>query len=374
MRIRQYLFAGALGLSTIVGSPGDGRAQTPVASNGTEHAMAAPRVALLVTQPGAMHTSLYLAAPGDSKAPVPVATFTHLAGATARGVVVPGTETVIAAADTAETRDASFNASLFRVAPHAPPEVLCDRVVHASRPLVTADGRVFVARGMAGAEPTSARLEDMRVDALAIDEVDPSTGATRTVHSTSGYLTFLAGSYGGEILVYRVGPSGADIVAIEPDSTDVRTVVPSLPPFARDFSVDPVTGTLVWQGRHETDSHRWTIESADLVTGARSRLFESDSMNMVPYVLPGGTVLYSPEGRGGLSVLGGDRAAPLGEGADWVLAISEDQRVLGVLHTVQGALPVPFVIDVESGQTAIVRTPTGTRAAIAGFVSAGGAK
>lgn len=335
-----------------------------------------PHVALLVTKPGALHTSMYVATPGDSKPLAPVATFTHLPGGTARGAVLPGSSTVIATADTAETRDASFNASLFRVAPHEPPEVLCDGVVHASRPLVTADGRVFVARGTAGAEPKSSRLADMRVDALSIEEVDPWTGTLRTIHTMSGYLTFLAGSYGDEVLLYRISPSGADIVAIDPDTYAARTVVASLPPFARDFSVDPDTGTLVFQDRHETDTRTWTIESVDLVTGDRKRLRESASMNMVPRALRGGAVAWNPEGRGGLSILGEEKAGgPLGEGADWVLADSDDGRWLAALHTVQGALPVPFVIDSASGKASILRAPEGSRVAIAGFVPAeGGAK
>jgi hypothetical protein len=214
------------------------------------------------------------------------------------------------------------------------------------------------------------------VDTLTIDEVDPSTGMLRTVHTASGYLAFLAGSYGREVLVYRVFPGGADVVGVDIDTSEERKIVPSLPPFARDFSVDPATGTLVYQSRHETNSHVWTIDRVDLVTLARERLFWSSSMNLVPFALPGGAVFFNPDGRGGLTVLGGPSiGGPLGPGADWVLAVSEEGQSVAGLHTVQGKMPVPFLVDTASGQAAVLRAPEGARVAVAGFFPAeGGAK
>ena len=372
MRTRQLLFVSAVVLSAIAGSPGTGRSFPPAPSPDLT-ARGAPRVALLATMPGALHTSLYVVAPGEAAVSAPVATFTHLPGATVRAAVLPGTTTLVATADTAETRDLSYNASLFRVAPHTPPERLCDGVVHASRPLVTADGRVFVSRGTAGPEPASAKLADMRVDALSIEEVDPSTGMLRTVHTASGYMAFLAGSYGREILVYRVYPGGADVRGVDVDTGAERAIVPDLPPFARDFSVDVTTGTLVYQGRHETDPHVWVIESVDLVTLAHDRLLASASMNMVPHALPGGAVAYNPDGLGGLTILGGTAGGgPLGGGADWVLAASETGQWLSGLHTVQGRLPAPFVLDTASGKAAFLRAPPGARVAVAGFFAADG--
>src|SRR5438105_4631619 len=72
-----------------------------------------PTIALLATHPSATYTSLYLARAGERAPGVAVATFPHLPGALVRGVVLPGTASVLATADTLETRDASFNASLF---------------------------------------------------------------------------------------------------------------------------------------------------------------------------------------------------------------------------------------------------------------------
>ena len=212
----------------------------------------------------------------------------------------------------------------------------------------------------------------MRVDALTIDEVDPYTGMLRTVHAASGYLAFLAGSYGREVIVYRVFPGGADIVGVDIDTSEERAIVKSLPPFARDFSVDPTTGTLVYQGRHETDSRTWVIDRVDLLTLAHDRLVESGSMNMVPFAAPGGFVTYSPEGRGGLTILGEKAPNLFGEGADWVLAASEEGEYLTGLHTVPGKLSAPFVVDVATGDGVLLQAPSGARVAVAGFFPASG--
>jgi hypothetical protein len=336
---------------------------------GDPHAAAGPRVALLATAPNGAHTSLYVVRAGEA-APMlaPVATFTHLEGAAVRGAVLPGSDVVVAAADTAPTRDASFAASLFRVAPHAPPQVLCDRVVHASRPLVTAAGRVFVSRGVAG-PPLGG---SMRVDDLTIDEIDPATGAARTVHVFSGYLAFLAGARGAEIVVYRIGPGGADLAGVDADTDAVRVIAPLLP-FARDFSIDEAAGAVVFQERDEQDSRMWTVDRLDLATGARTRLHRSASMSLAPFAWPGGGVALSPNGRGGLSLLGAGRLdpAPLGEGVDMVRAASAGGAWVAALHTVAGRLPVPFAVDTRTGAAAALAAPPGVRVEIAGFVNGG---
>jgi len=342
-----------------------------LASGAAQNNTKGPTVALLATRPGALHTSLYLAPAGASESSAPVATFTHLAGAVVRGSVIPGTSIVLATADTKPTRDLSFNASLFRVAPHEPPEALCDGVVHASRPLVTRSGRAFISRGSPG--PTNAAAAEMRVDSLSIEEVDPATGSLRPIHTMSGYLAYLAGSIGSEIVLYRVGPAGADIAAVDADTGSVRSIIPSLPPFARDFSVDE--GALIFQSRHETDSRTWVVDRVDLTSGKKSRLFEGSSLNLAPHAWPGGAVAYNPDGRSGLALLGAGALkvrGPLGEGVDVVLAASHDRRWLAALHTVQGALPAPFAINTETGAALALHGPPGARIAIAGFVPAEG--
>jgi hypothetical protein len=348
-------------------------------TSGTTSALAAvapaphgPRVALLATFPGALHTSLYLVHAGETAPPAPVATFGHLPDATVRAALIPGTTTALVTADTTPTRDASFNASLFRLAPHTPPETLVDRVVHASRPLVTPAGRVFVARGVAGPELDG----KLRVDALTIDEIDISTGAARTVHAVQGHLTFLAGLAGHELVVYRVLPGHADIVAIDPDTGAVRPVLSTLPPFARDFSIDAAGARLVFQNRHEADSRTWVIDEVTLANGKTRRLYQSASMTMAPALLPGGGVLFNPDGAG-LHALDTEAPlrGPLGPGVDVHAGLSADGAHLLALHTVAGALPVPFVIETKSGAASVLPAPSGARIAIAGILPGeGGAR
>ncbi|MDI3291519.1 hypothetical protein [Polyangium sp. 15x6] len=328
-----------------------------------------PRVAVLATFPGAEHTSLYLVQAGGGADPAPVATFAHLPDAAVRAAVVPGTPYVLATADTTPSRDASFNASLFRLRPHAPPEALVDRVVHASRPLVTSAGRIFVSRGRAGTE-IEGRL---RVDPLTVDEVDLSTGKTRAVHAEHGHLLFLAGAAGKEIVLYRVLPHHADVVAVDPDTGAVRSIVKNLPPFARDFSIDAGGKKLVFQGRHETDSRTWVVDEIDLASGHARRLFSSPSMTLAPAVLPSGGVLYNPPGRG-LSTLDAEAriAGPLGPGVDLVAAATTDSRWIAALHTQPSSLAIPFLVDATTGVASALPAPRGSRVTIAGFYPANG--
>jgi len=338
------------------------------------HAAAAPEtlgpsVALVATLPGAELSSLYVVDAGRAAAPPPVATFAHAPDAVVRAALVPNTPFVLATADTEVSSDRSFDASLFRLEPHAPPIVLTDRVVHASRPLVTAAGRVFVSRG----KPGPALEGRMRVDALTIEEVDLETGKTRVVHAEDALLLFLAGSTEREILLYRVFPDKADVVAVDPDTFATRFILKSLPPFARDFSTDASGDKLVFQDRSETDARAWVVDEVEVATGKKSRLFSSASMTLAPAVLPNGGVLYNPPGRG-LETLDAEArvASPLGPGVDVVAASTGDAHFLAALHTQPSALPVPFVLDTQTGKVALLPAPRGTRIAIAGFSTQNG--
>jgi hypothetical protein len=326
-----------------------------------------PTVALFATNPSATYSSLYLVRAGDGAKGTPVATFPHREGAVVRGAVIPGTASVLATADTLETRDASFNASLFRIDPHAGSTLLCDRVVHGSRPLVTPAGRVFVARGVAGPDLGSA----MRVDDLTIDEIDAATGTTRTIHAYAGYLTFIAGEIGGKLLIYRVGPDGADLIRVDPDTSVVHVVLPALLPFARDFSVAPAQGSAVFQERDEQNSRLWVVDRVDLKSGARTRLATGSNPTLSPYVLADGRVLYNPDAQG-LTILGtAGTLAPLGPGVDVVQA--EQGGFIAALHTAPGQLPSAFALDVTSGVATRIATPSGARIVIAGFMPGGSA-
>lgn len=333
------------------------------------------QVVLLATRPGAAESTLHVAWIGGGKAGPALATLRHLPDAVVRARLLPDTSIVVATADTQPTRDASFNASLFRVAPGAEPRALCDRVVHASRPLVTAGGRVFVSRGVAGPEPPlDGGLLRLREDTLTIDEVDPDTGATRTVHTHTGYLVFLAGEHQGEIILYRVSPGVADIVAVDPDSGREHTIVPSLPPFARDFSIDAAAGALVFQGRHEADPATWVVDRIELATGKRARLAASAYNGLAPHVWPGGGVAYTPDRAKGLLLLGARAPVrgPLGPGVDAIQAVSQDGAWVAALHMNPSEFAVPFAIHAPSGAAFAIPAPSGARVAIAGVVAAQG--
>lgn len=328
------------------------------------------RAALLATHPGAELTSLFLVDVRGSADLVPVSTFGHLPDATVRAAIVPGKTDVLATADVTPTRDLSFNAALFHLRPHAPPVRLVDRVVHASTPLVTAQGRVFVSRGEPGKEIEG----QMRIDSLTIDEIDLVSGQSKTIHQMQGFLLFLVGSLGDQIIVYRVSPNHADLVAITPDTGKVRVIVQELPPYARDFSLDAQHHALVFQNRHENDSSTWTIERIDVRSGKTQRLYSSPSMTLAPFVLPHGGVLYNPPGQG-LTTLDApvSIASPLGAGVDVVQKATADGRYLCALHTQPSEFGVPFVMDTQSGATRVLPVPAKTRVSMAGFVEAGGA-
>ncbi|WP_434046981.1 MULTISPECIES: hypothetical protein [Sorangium] len=350
-----------------------GRLLVPAALAAPNPSAASRRVAILATYPGAAMTTLHIAALGGAKAGPALATLRHLSDAVVRAHVVPRTQIVLATADTSPSRDRSFNASLFRIEPQAAPVALCDGVVHASRPLVTADGRVFVSRGVAGPEPPpDGDLTRLRVDRLTIDEVDLATGATRAVHRHTGYLAFLAGAWGGELVVYRVAPGSADIVLVNPDTGATRVIAPSIPPFARDFSIDAAANALVYQGRHEVDPGAWVIDRLDLNTGKRTRLETSASNGLAPHAWPGGGLAYTPDRRTGLLLVGARAAlrGPLGAGVDAVQAVSPDAAWVAALHTSPSAFPVPFAIHAESGEVAAIPAPSGARIAVAGFTAA----
>ncbi len=332
---------------------------------------AVPRAALLATHPGAELTSLFFVDTRGNTNLAPVATFGHLPDATVRAMVIAGKSEVVATADTTPTQDASFNASLFYLRAYTPPERLVDRVVHASTPLVTSSGRVFVSRG----EPGKSVDGQMRVDALTIDEIDLATGKSRITYQTNGYLLFLAGVLGDEIVLYRIVPGQADIIAVDSTTGKERFIQKNLPPFARDFSVDPSSQTLVFQNRHETDSSTWVVDRVDIKTGKSQRLFAGPSMTLAPFAVPQGGVLYNPPGHG-LSALDGRLAisGPLGAGVDVVAAITADGRYLAALHTLPSAFAVPFVVDTQSGTSRVLPAPANTRVVLAGFVVERGAQ
>jgi hypothetical protein len=293
---------------------------------------AAPQVALLSTAPEGEVTELRFQPLGDPRLAVPVAKLTHVQGETVLGALIPGTRRVVATAVTEPRKDLSFASSLFLLEPNKPARVLCDRVSLSSRPLVTAEGRVFIQRGHA--------TED-RIDGLSIDEVDLRTGRTREVITFKGFITFLAGAVGRELIVYRVGPKGADLVAVHADALGVRVLLPSMEPLARDFAVSADNKSIVYtQGDSATG--RWYVEKLDLQTLVHSRLAEGSTMALLPTPLPDGRIAFAPEQGAGLKDLTGKTVLePGGPGFERVRAFTKKKVAVG-LHEIPGDFPTPL--------------------------------
>ncbi len=351
-------------------SPQLARADVPAAQP-----VDAPDVIVLSGVPGASSTDVLRVTPGSAGPPTRLGTVEHREDAVVRGAVVPGSGIVLVVADTHPARDLSWAASLIAVAPGAAARELCDRVYHATRPLVTASGRVFVQRGREGAAaPLSGGKALYRVDPLSIDEVDPASGAKRVVYQWTGFETHLAGELDGELIVYRVGPQGADLVGVQPDSGQVRVIVPSWPAFARDFSIDTAGRALVVQQLDPGGSRGWVAEQVDLHSGAVRALTAPQKLDLMPHAWPGGAVLVHAGADRASVVLGPSSSvrSRVAGGPLWIRSQSIDGAWLAGLRMIPGRLPEAVVV--RAGDTRVVQLPRSERARvdIAGF--AGGAR
>lgn len=291
----------------------------------------------------------------------PVARFTHLPGAAVRGALVPGTDQAVAIADTTPRRDPSFAASLFLLSTAEPARRLCDDVVHASRPLTSPDGRIFVVRGVAGPDP----FQGPRLDFLRLDDVDPATGVTRTLHTFTGQLLHLAGWHDGAVLAYRISADGADLVAIDAAPPHAVHPLADIPPFARDFSVDG--DLLTFHDRDDDDPHTWHIQQLDLRSAALTTRAAAVDMRAQPFAAAG-TVFAATTG-GPLHRLDGRPLATPCTGADCVDLLrvaTRDARWLAGLHVVRGALPRPFLLDSATGAATLL-APTAAWVDLLGF-------
>jgi hypothetical protein len=327
----------------------------------------APVVALLAGEPDATRTHVVLCRPGSNGAPATVGSFEHVRGAVTRGVVLPHSSVVLAVTDVAAMRERSWAGGLIRVEPGQPPRLLVDRVYHATRPLVSDATHVLVQRGVAGSEPTDTKR--LRVDALSIDEIDADTGAVRTLHTWSGYETHLAGMLDREVIVSRVGPGGAELVAIDRDALSVRTIVGSWPAMARDFSVDTQTRELVVQQWTDTPQRQFTVERVDLANGTRKVVGTSRSADMLPQAWPGGATYLHPEGASAPRIVGAQVTIQTTDGSMlWMRAQSDDAAWFAALGLRARELPGAWAIRARDGQLLRIPVPHAMRAEVAGFV------
>jgi hypothetical protein len=329
--------------------------------------LAAPRVAVVLTRPGEISSDVVLTPLDSSATPTSLGSFPHLAGAAIRAAVLPGTSQVVAVADVAPTGD--FSSGLFHVRSGPSQRPLLQGLFHASRPLPVSATRVLVERGVEG----PALTDRLRVDSLGVDLLEVDTGVVRRVHSYSGYTTHLIAVFRGEVLVYRVGPGGADLVAVHLSSLGVR-VLARLVPMARDFQLDEAGGRVVFTNAIPED-HAWGVFSVDVQSGQSSVWARGKTPALSPWVMtkPSGErlLLWNTPAEGVRSGLGrptGFPAAMVGSG----------QRLLGstpgegyrlFMPQGYGTQVAPWVWETSSSRAMKLFVPSGMRADVAGFVS-----
>jgi len=282
----------------------------------------------------------------------------HPPGAVVRGDTRSGAVFVITDED--DPGDRSWGAALYRV-DGAGVHRLAAGVGHARRPLASADGWVYVERGAAGPDPTDGRL---RVDDVNLDAVDPATGAIRAVYTFKGYALHLAGEQAGSLLVYRVGPQGAEVISLDARSGALKSTI-AVPPFARDFSVDDARRTMVFADRR---GDAWTVERLDLATFTLTTLSSDPDQQCSPLALVDGSVARTAPRRGGLWI-GGKVIAPLGAGFDAPLASTDDGAWLSVLHVPGAGMDETYAL--QSATLRMIKIGGVERIDAVGFLGAG---
>lgn len=317
---------------------------------------AAPEVAVLSSKGD--QAALRFQPVGSSTVVEPVASFTHAEGSAVLGSLLPGTRVVVASATVHAQGDLSFANALIRLEAGQPARVLADQLVYGARPLVTPEGRVFVARGRAGVE----RGARMRVDALTVDEIDPSTGQARLVYSVAGYGTFLAGALGRELILYEVTETGARLLAVHVDTLAVRVVLRALVPMARDFVVDAPRRRVLFtqvQGDH------WRVDEVSLRDGAQRVLVEGPEVTLLPTVRADGRVLISAGAGQGLRALDGKEGlASRGPGFERV-RFERAGLILGLHETPSD---FPSLVGWRGAERLVVPTPAESRLDLAGVI------
>lgn len=221
-------------------------------------------------------------------------------GGVARGVLEKDDAAWVVADDDVRS---DFGAALYRVKGGTATKV-ASGVIHASRPLRTDSGALYIERGTAGPVPTpeEARAGLLREDTLTVDRVEG--GSLHTVYRTRGYATHLAGALPGQLVVYRVEPtrtagsygSVASVMLVDETSGSSRTVA-DVPPFARDFSVQG--SMLFFDDRDAVDSGRWHVMRLDLATGTLD-VVTSRALAAPAVLASAEGIAVTAEGTGGL--------------------------------------------------------------------------
>lgn len=259
--------------------------------------------------------------------PTRVATLPRRPNAPLTAVVLPGTDEVAVAVVRRPDRDPTWSATVFLVGPGQKSRVLLERAFAGGPLMATADGRVVAVRGAVGPERApSAAGTGFRRDSLEVVTVDPTRDSVevRPISRQTGDALFLVGLKGNELFAYRVGgretersterqppngpsraPSG-ELISIDLGTGAVRVVVPAMPPLARDFSFDALSGTIWFAAaRPAVDADggdagsaakergpRYALYGLDTSTARLSVVVAGDSLAFLPRAWPGDRVAF----------------------------------------------------------------------------------
>ncbi|MFT3706054.1 MAG: hypothetical protein QM817_00165 [Archangium sp.] len=265
----------------------------------------------------------------DAKSPAaPVARFSHAEGSPVLGSLLPGTRVVVATAVMKSQGDLSFASALIRLETGREPRLLADQIAYGSRPLVSAEGRVFVARGN-GTQ-------------LTVDEIDPRTAKTRSIHSVAdGLVTYLAGALGREVIIYEVTEAGSRLIAVHADTLGVRTLVANMNGPAHDFTLDAPRKRVLFTHWNEL-TRAYQVEEVSLVDGQTRVLATGSEITLLPAVRADGRVLISKgEGLGLLALDGGEGLPARGTGFERLYA--ERGTLLITVHERPSDFPTVWV-------------------------------
>lgn len=322
----------ALGIALTRGAKHDARASDPAPAS------AAPSTQLLFAhgEVDGFVSEVAIATIDPSKnlaAVRPLGSVGHVKGSAIRGATL-GRIAFVVASEEAE-RGTTYDGALYRVESGRVSK-LCSGVSRAATPIVTKTGRVLVARGIDGRDPPADEAQKLilRTDTLTIDDVDPITGAIRTLWTGTGYQAFLAAlTPRDELVVYHSTPKGAELLILDPGTSPSLAARVSarspLSPFARDFSIDRTHNALVFATTGE-------VASLDLGTLAQKSLYRTPNEHPMPFALPSGDVALSSDGDKGLAILQAGQhrlLSPLGDGSDAATHADGSGRWITVRHT-----------------------------------------
>lgn len=292
---------------------------------------AASAVAAIDFKPAGRVVDVWFVPFAAASRPVRVTTLPRHPDSPVAAVALTGTDQVAVSVVRRVERDPTWSATLLLAGPGQKSRVLLERVFAGGPLVATADRHVIAVRGAAGAaQAPSAAGAGVRRDGLEVVAVDVSraNGQVRTISRQTGDALVLVGATTNELFAYRAGvpdaplPAGrrqasngsdgrtppGELISIELGTGTVRVVVPVMPPFARDFSFDSVSGTIWFAAMRppldeegaaagkktatKEQGARYALYGLDGATALLSVVVTGDSLAFLPQAWPGDRVAF----------------------------------------------------------------------------------